>query len=333
MRQTIAAEVAAIVTCPRDGSRLSWGDDASCERGHRFPIVGGIPVLFGRGDPTGFASRTTDRLANDGFANADVVTPSDRVDAVVQQALLGTNGNLYRHLVGRLDRYPIPEIRLPPGDGRRLLDVGGGWGRWSFAAARAGYRPVVIDPQLELMLAAARVSLQLGIDITAICGDATALPFARGAFDVTFSYSVLQHFSKEAARDAMAEMGRVTAGGGTVLAQLANRWGARQLFTQLLQVLGIRNTGAFRVRYWSVNEMREAFNRLVGPSDVEVDGFFSLNVQPADLDLMPSRYRALIRVSEWLRGRSRAIPALRNVADSLYVRAAVPVDQAPERAL
>jgi hypothetical protein len=74
--------------------------------------------------------------------------------------------------------------------------------------------------------------------------------------------------------------------------------------------------------------MREAFDLLVGPSDVEVDGFFSLNVQPSDLDLMPFRYRALIRVSEWLRGWSRDVQFLRNVADSLYVRAVVPEDLA-----
>ena len=84
---------------------------------------------------------------------------------------------------------------------------------------------------------------------------------------------------------------------------------------------------------WSATEMREAFDLLVGPSDVEVDGFFSLNVQPSDLDLMPSRYRALIRFSEWLRGWSRDVPFLRNVAGSLYVRAVVPEDLAPDTAL
>ena len=328
MRQTLAPEAAALLICPRDGSRLSWGIDASCERGHRFPIVGGIPVLLGERDPTGYASWTIEGLANDNYANADLAAPGDRVDALVQDVIGGTNGNLYRHLVGKLDRYPIPEIRLPPGDGRLLLDVGGGWGRWSFAAAMAGYRPIVVDPSLDLVLAAARVSRQLGIDITAICGDATALPFARGAFDVVFSYSVLQHFSKVAARVAMAEMRRVTTSGGTVLVQLANRWGARQLFTQSLQFFGIRNTGRFRVRYWSAPEMRDAFDLIVGPSSVEVDGFFSLNVQPSDLDLMPSRNRALIHISEWLRGWSRDIPALCHVADSLYVRTVVPVDQA-----
>ena len=127
----------------------------------------------------------------------------------------------------------------------------------------------------------------------------------------------------------MAELRRVTTGGGTVLVQLANPWGVRQLFTQSLQFFGTRNTDPFRVRYWSATEMQEAFDLLVGPSDVEVDGFFSLNVQPSDVDLMPSRYRALIRLSEWLRGWSRDVSFLRNVADSMYVRSVVSQDLAP----
>ena len=64
------------------------------------------------------------------------------------------------------------------------------------------------------------------------------------------------------------------------------------------------------------------FDRLVGPSDIEVDGFFSLNVQPTDLDLSAPD-RALVRISERLRRGSRHVPALRYVADSLDVRAVV----------
>ena len=171
---TIAAEAAALVICPRDGSQLSWGDDASCERGHRFPIVPGIPVLFGIRDPTGFASRTIDKLANDGYANEDVVPPSDRVDAVVQEALPWDERKPLS-APGREAR-PVPRPGDPP-PSWRWAPAARRW-RWmgslELCGRPAGYRPVVIDPQLDLLLAATRVSRQLGIDITAICGDATA---------------------------------------------------------------------------------------------------------------------------------------------------------------
>ena len=81
-------------------------------------------------------------------------------------------------------------------------------------------------PQLDLVLAAARISRQLDLDVVAVCGDATALPFVDDVFDVVFAYSVLQHFAKPAARAALAEMRRVARRDGTVLVQVANRWGA-----------------------------------------------------------------------------------------------------------
>jgi hypothetical protein len=71
---------------------------------------------------------------------------------------------------------------------------------------------------------------------------------------------------------------------------------------------------------------------VLGSGETEVDGFFSLNVQPADLDLMPAGYRSLIRTSERLRRWSEVVPALRYVADSVYVRAVVedgPANGAP----
>jgi SAM-dependent methyltransferase len=317
------AGVRSFFVCPRDRSALRWKADAAvCARGHRYPVVHGVPVLLGDLDPTGFATETIRGVRERRF---DVQPPPlpGRVDPVVEEAIVRTNGNLYRHLAGRLPRYPIPEIRLPPGRGSLLLDVGGGWGRWSIAAARAGYRTVLVDPQLELVVAAVRVARQLDVEVTAVCGDATALPFSDDAFAVAFSYSVLQHFGKSVARAALGEMRRVVRPEGTVLVQLANRWGGRQLMTQLLQALGGRNTGPFRVRHWGPEEMLTTFEAHVGPSEVEVDGFFSLNVQPADLDLMPDRYRLLIRTSEWLRRWSEDMPALRHVADSLYVRSSV----------
>jgi SAM-dependent methyltransferase len=324
MNLPAGGDIRALLVCPRDRSALRWSADieAGCDLGHRYPVVHGVPILIGDTDPTGFASETLRRIEEGRYASEEPIVPPGVVDPVVQDAIVRTNGNLYRHLAGRLPRYPIPEIRLPAGRHGVLLDVGGGWGRWSVAAARAGYRPVLVDPQLELVLAATRVARQLDVELTAICGDATALPFADDAFDIAFAYSVLQHFAKSAARAALGEMRRVVRDGGTVLVQLANRWGPRQLMRQLSE-LARPNASPFRVRLWTVGEMEAVAADAIGSGETEVDGFLSLNVQPADLDLMPTRYRSLIRASEQLRLWSERLPVLRYVADSLYVRAVV----------
>ena len=57
------------------------------------------------------------------------------------------------------------------------------------------------------------------------------------------------------------------------------------------------------------------------PARLDVDGFFTLNAQPADLDLLPGRYRLVVRASEALRKLSATFPALGRVANSLYIHA------------
>ena len=56
----------------------------------------------------------------------------------------------------------------------------------------------------------------------------------------------------------------------------------------------------------------------MGPTELAVDGFLTLNPQPADLELLPPRLRAVVRVSEALRKVSERVTPLRAAADSLY---------------
>jgi hypothetical protein len=114
-------------------------------------------------------------------------------------------------------------------------------------------------------------------------------------------------------------MARATASGGTVLVQMPNLLGFRQAYNFACQRLR-RDQNPFRVRYWTYGELRRVFQELVGPSTLAVDGYFSLNPQATDLDLLSPRYRWVIRASEALRHLSSAVPPLRLFADSLYVR-------------
>ena len=124
---------------------------------------------------------------------------SEAVDEHVLASLIKTHGNLYRG--ARLTRYPIPRFPLPEGAGRTLLDIGCNWGRWTIAASRAGWRTTGIDRAKKSVGAACRVAEQLGVDAEYVVGDARELPFGEGSFDAVFSYSVLQHLSKEDVRE------------------------------------------------------------------------------------------------------------------------------------
>jgi hypothetical protein len=78
---------------------------------------------------------------------------------------------------------------------------------------------------------------------------------------------------------------------------------------------------SFRVRAWTLPEIRRCFEELVGPTTISVDGFFSLNAQAADVDLLLRRYAAVVRASGALTRLARHVPALAYVADSLYAEA------------
>jgi SAM-dependent methyltransferase len=298
------------LACPRDREPLTRGDGLLvCPGGHEYPLVDEIPVLLVEEDePTHGAC----------WLSLEQREASGDTDAFVQGVIAATCGNLYRHMIGNVREYPVPEIRLPPGEGRTFLEVGCNWGRWCISAARRGYRVVGVDPSLDAIRAARRVAAELGVEAEYVVGDARHLPFEDRSFDVVFSYSVFQHFTRAAAVAAFAELGRVLKAGGMSLVQMANLWGVRSLANQLRERRFREPRSLFDVRYWSTGELRDALERAVGPTELSVDGFLTLNPQPADLRLLPRRYRALVRTSEAYRKASRRLPFLVHAADSVY---------------
>jgi SAM-dependent methyltransferase/uncharacterized protein YbaR (Trm112 family) len=304
------------LACPRDYSRLEQrGEMLVCPEKHEYPYVDGIPVLVvdDQIEPTqpGYWAKP-EQIAAVRAAEPPAIA-GEGVDPYVAELILGTHGNLYKHLSGGLPRYPIPELPLPPGRGELLLDIGCNWGRWTIAAARAGYRPIGIDPSFEAIVAARRIARQLGVDADYVVADARVLPFADHAFDVVFSYGVLQHFSKGDVAVAVEEIGRVAKPDATTWVQMPNALGLLNVVR--LAQRRFREGEHFEVRYWRPGELKRVFGRI-GPTELSTDGFFTLNPQKRDLDLLPRRFRALVRVSETLK-RAHAPTTL---ADSVNVR-------------
>jgi SAM-dependent methyltransferase/uncharacterized protein YbaR (Trm112 family) len=318
-----------LLACPRDQRPLIPSEPAAplgattsltCGEGHRYEIVEGIPILL-RDDveQTHWAAILSLEAARLRAALDDWAAPppAEGVHPFVQESIGATGGNLYRSLIGRLPAYPIPDLPLDEGHGRTLVDIGCNWGRWTVAAARRGYRPIGIDPSLEALLAARAVCAQLGVDADFVIGDARHLPLRTASIDTAFSYSVIQHFSKSDASRAATDIGRVLVPGGTALVQMPNRYGVRCLVQQARR--RFREPARFEVRYWSPSELRRTFEGAIGPSHLSVDGFFSLNAQPAEARLLPPHLRALVHSSAALARVADRVPPIVNAADSLWV--------------
>ena len=98
---------------------------------------------------------------------------------------LGDYPAVASEVVAPLGAVLVDACRVVPGD--RLLDVAAGTGTVAIPAARAGARVTASDLTPELLAAGERAVRAEGLDITWDEGDAEALPYADGAFDVTTS--------------------------------------------------------------------------------------------------------------------------------------------------
>jgi SAM-dependent methyltransferase len=111
-------------------------------------------------------------------------------------------------------------LGLQPGD--RLLDLGCGFGRHAFEAARRGARVVACDyaeAELKEVGNTFGAMADAGAVDASSCtgtvqGDATCLPFADGSFDRVIAAEVLEHIPDDGA--ALGELARLLRPGGTM---------------------------------------------------------------------------------------------------------------------
>lgn len=306
--------------CPRDRQKLkSQENNLICPENHVYPVIDGIPVmLLDEIEPNHhYITETLDDVSKNQIQEKAEGDFSVENNAFVQHEVPHTSGGLYFPVQYKLNRYPIPELRLPLGNGERLLDVGCNWGRWTVAAAQKNYRPVGIDPSLKAVLAARKVSRHFGVETDFVVADARRLPFADSCFDTAFSSLVLQSFSKENARMSLKEIARVIKNGGKTLMQMPNKYGVRSIYQQARR--GFREGEKFEVRYWSPAELKDFFESNFGSTKMTADCFLGLGVQKSDIDLLPAKYKAIVHSSEFLRRLSRKLPLLVKVADSVYL--------------
>jgi SAM-dependent methyltransferase len=98
---------------------------------------------------------------------------------------LGDYPSLASDLIADLGQVLVRACGIGPGD--RVLDVAAGSGNAAIPAAQAGAHVVACDLTPELLAAGERQAAKLGVQLDWRQGDAEALPFADGEFDVVMS--------------------------------------------------------------------------------------------------------------------------------------------------
>lgn len=129
-----------------------------------------------------------------------------------------TSGDAYERFMGRWSRLVAREfvVWLSPGPGSRWLDIGSGSGPLIRTALELASPSAIVgvEPSAGFVTSARRLTPDARAEFTQ--GNATALPFRDGAFDVAVSGLVL-NFVPDVPR-ALAEMRRVARPGGVVAA-------------------------------------------------------------------------------------------------------------------
>lgn len=171
---------------------------------------------------------------------------------------------------------------LPPAS--RVLDLGGGPGRYTIWLARQGHRVTLADLSPTLLaiarreVAAAGVAGQVESIIEADACDLTR--WADGAFDAVLALGPFYHLPEPAARERAAdELSRVLRPGGLAFVALMPRWAflrrviavaaERHLLMQPGFVDRVLQEGAF------VNDRPGAFTGGYGVRPEEVEPFFA----------------------------------------------------------
>ena len=311
--------IVSALSCPVHGADLRFSDTRLvCEAGHEIQIEQGIPV---------FAEKPRREPKPLNMAPLPSRTTPSSVDEFVDDWIVNTNGNLYWPARGHLSRYPIPSWPAPGANSARgarpiLVDLGCSWGRWSMAAARAGFSVCGVDVHLDALWAAARVTRELGVSADFACCDAAVLPFKPESIDFVFSYSVLQHLEKQRVRRVLMEIARILRRGGTCFVQLPNKYGLASLWRQARRGFREPSNDAFEMRYWKRPAILQAF-REAGLRDIHfrAEGFLVQNTQREDIDLLSTPGAAAVVSSCALRVVANAIPPLAHIADSLWVEA------------
>ena len=115
-------------------------------------------------------------------------------------------------------------------EGRQVLDVGTGKGRFAIPFARQGARVMAMDISGEMLVEARQRAQQAGLPAAAqagvvpcfVQGDAERLPFPSHSFDVVSCMEALMHVPHP--QQAVAEAARVVRPGGQTVFSMTNKW-------------------------------------------------------------------------------------------------------------
>lgn len=241
---------------------------------------------------------------------------------VVQQQIAATNGMHYIDRLGKLNSYPLYKLPVPQVASGIMLDIGNGWGRWLVAGANKGYIPIGIDIRLEFCEAALRTLKDHNRSGYSVVADLKELPFKTDAFDLVWSFSVLQHTHKKRLLSCLSHIHRILKPGGFTYLEFPNKNGIRNKKIWVNESAPTADDyDSWCVRYYTIKEYREIFNKVLGNFKYFNHSFIGIGVLPEDLKYVSLKNKLLVGISLLGSFATKIFPSLKKISDSLYLKA------------
>ena len=232
----------------------------------------------------------------------------------------GAFGALYDHLTARTLARVLP----PPG--ARVLDVGGGTGRYAFRLADAGYDVTVVDVSAGMLDVARRSGAARRAAPALVRGTLESLALREASFDFVLCEGDPLSYCLARAEEGARELMRVLAPGGGFYVSCDSRWfGALALLSMGDARAGLdclargasRDPYGVPVRAFTPQELRGLLE-AAGAVDLSVEGKVSLAhlLPPEALDALwadPGSASTLRAVEE----RLSADPSVTGLASHL----------------
>jgi SAM-dependent methyltransferase len=179
--------------------------------------------------------------------------------------------HIYRNVIEEAQRY-FPDLRQA-----RVLEVGCGRGATLLELAQRGAKVVGIDYVPSSISTCEALRHAVGLDCSSanfLLGDARALPFASGSFDLVYSVGLLEHFEQPTV--LLTEQHRVLKAGGFLLVQVPQKFSLYTMMKIPLTKLGRWQYGGWETQY-SAGELETLVHDAgFEPSAVFGYGSFSL---------------------------------------------------------
>jgi SAM-dependent methyltransferase len=157
----------------------------------------------------------------------------ERLDTPAGLLTLDTNSVLAADR-GRLLLRLIAEEGAGSVEGRRVLDVGAGFGALALYYAHLGAEVVAVDPNEQRIRVAVEIAKRHGLALSAVVGHAQSLPFPDESFDLALANNSLCYIvDAREHRAALGEIERILRPGGWFAMRNPNRLHPHDQFTGL----------------------------------------------------------------------------------------------------